>query len=108
MGAERFVRVAKAYGVTLLEEEAAQIAAPWRHDHPMIVQLWLAIQETVEALFQRCSSGYPSRYGSVSCRQHGLVPLHTDFDPFHERFPGPGFRRGEPCALQPLPTHSSR
>ena len=54
MDAERFVRAAKAYGVTLLEEEAAQIAAPWRHDHPMIVQLWLAIQETVEALFQRC------------------------------------------------------
>jgi DNA polymerase len=52
MGAERFVDAAKKYGVILTEADAARIVAQWRQDHPAIVQLWLAMQETVEAIAQ--------------------------------------------------------
>jgi hypothetical protein len=52
MGAERFVDAAKKYSVILTEAEAAQIVAQWRQDHPAIVQLWLAMQQTVEAIAQ--------------------------------------------------------
>lgn len=50
MGAERFVEAAKAYGVTLSEDAAAQHVAQWRSDHPAIVRLWWEMADTVAAI----------------------------------------------------------
>jgi DNA polymerase len=75
MGAERFVDAAKKYGVILTEAEAAQIVAQWRQDHPAIVRLWSAMQETVEAIAQG-SAGDAAEVGRcLVYRRRGSVRI---------------------------------
>jgi hypothetical protein len=48
MGAKRFVGAVKANGVTLMEEEAAQIVAPWRHAGPVFG--WVTTRATAASI----------------------------------------------------------
>jgi DNA polymerase len=75
MGALRFGNAAKGYGVTLSEDEAAQLVAQWRQDHPAIVRLWWELEETVKTIAQGPVGGEAEVGRCLVYRRRGSVRI---------------------------------
>lgn len=77
-----FQNMAKIYGITVSDEEAADIAGKWRTAHPMVVKLWDAFEQCGKLAIQK--KGKVFSYNGIS---FGVKKYPAGFSFLHLRLP---------------------